>query len=364
MRVCIILFIATALSAFAKPNDRFAHIVLFIEEGSEPAANYKERLHSLALRTEAFFDLELKRWKRPVERTQIFARDKDGKVRISVVKGTLLNPAGRAALPELNTMAINGAARQLKLKRSGPPAIFWIFYDYPGVKGFQGGARKSGGVAVNKYPASDKLIDIKAELATPDLNETSIKGTIHEFGHALGLPHIGPRPGRKLGNTLMGPINKVYWRKTNSEDPRVFLSEASAAALWRHPIFRKEATPNPGMPKKIEVKNLTFTNSDDHKMIIVSGKLTSDQKAHTIVALDSERGKFGDYWERPYSGAIDTEGNFKLEISEPRDQGTIYLSFCFENGINTSDGQKIFQQDSSISRTYSTRDGKRIFDEE
>ena len=133
------LLVTTALSS-AAPNDRFAQIILFIEEGSEPAKNYQERLNSLALRTEAFFSSELKRWKRPVKRTQIFARNEKGNVRISVVKGTLLNPAGRAALPELNNMAI--------------------------------------------------------------------KGTIHEFGHALGLPHIGPRPGRKLGNTLMGPIQQ------------------------------------------------------------------------------------------------------------------------------------------------------------
>lgn len=361
--ILLALLFTTALSS-AAPNDRFAQIILFIEEGAEPAKNYQERLNSLALRTEAFFSSELKRWKRPVERAQIFARDEKGNVRISVVKGTLLNPAGRAALPELNNMAIDGAAKQLGLKKSEPPVIFWIFYDYPGVKGFQGGARKSGGVAVNKYPASEKLIDLKADLASPALNETAIKGTIHEFGHALGLPHIGPRPGRKLGNTLMGPINKVYWRRTESEEPRVFLSEVSAAALWKHPIFKKETTPNPKMPAKVKIKDLTFSSSDDQKTIIIKGKLNSDQKAHTIVALDSERGKFGDYWERPYTAAVDAEGNFKLEITEPWTQGTIFLSFCFENGVNTSDGKKIFQQNSSVSRSYSTKDGKRVFADE
>ena len=360
LSICLTLLVTTALSS-AAPNDRFAQIILFVEEGAEPAANYKKRLNSLALRTEAFFTNQLKRWNRPVERTQIFARNEKGNVQISVVKGKLLNPAGRAALPKLNTMAINGAAKQLDLKKSGPPVVFWIFYDYPGVKGFQGGARKSGGVAVNKYPAAETLIHIKADLASPALNETAIKGTIHEFGHALGLPHIGPRPRRKLGNTLMGPINKVYWRRTKTEDPRVFLSEASAAALWKHPIFKKESSPNPKMPAKVDIENLATTSPDDQQKIIITGKLNSDQKAHTVVALDSERGKFGDYWERPYVAGIDPEGNFKLEINAPRTQGTIFLSFSFENGINTSDGKKTFQQNSAISRSYSTKEGKRVF---
>jgi|GEM_PF-1245359 hypothetical protein len=32
------------------------------------------------------------------------------------------------------------------------PVIWWIFHDYEGVKGFQDGARGTGGIAINAYP--------------------------------------------------------------------------------------------------------------------------------------------------------------------------------------------------------------------
>ena len=86
------------------------------------------------------------------------------------------------------------------------------------------------------------VLVIPADAPPTENHEMAIKGTIHEFGHALGLPHIGPRPGVKLGNTLMGPTNRVFCSRTGPDDPRVYLSEASAAALWKHPVSRKEST--------------------------------------------------------------------------------------------------------------------------
>jgi hypothetical protein len=32
------------------------------------------------------------------------------------------------------------------------PVIWWIFHDYEGVRGFQDGARGTGGIAINAYP--------------------------------------------------------------------------------------------------------------------------------------------------------------------------------------------------------------------
>ncbi|MEM7014009.1 MAG: hypothetical protein AAF585_21325, partial [Verrucomicrobiota bacterium] len=261
----------------AEDNDRFARLVLFIPEEAEPQPNYQERLGSLALRTEAFFAQWMKHWERPIERSQIFARNEDGAIDVTLVKSDLLNSNGRAALPEIRRKAVMGATKQLEISQNGIPVIWWVFYDYPGVQGFQGGARGAGGIAVNAYPKGEEPIDLEAELAEGALSEMAIKGTIHEFGHALGLPHIGPRPSIDLGNTLMGPINRVFWQRSGSDDVRVYLSEASAAAVWKHPIFRSEKTPEPSMPAKISVKDLKVKESENGKRIVISGTLSADQ---------------------------------------------------------------------------------------
>jgi len=360
LALAAIPLIASPVSA--APNERVARVVLFIPKDAEPPENYQQRLGSLATRAESFFSKWMKHWNYPAERSQIFARDEKGAVEVTVVRENLSNTSGREALPEIRQKAVRGASIQLGLKPRAE-VVWWVLYDYPGVKGFQGGARNFGGLAVNAYPPGTEAIDQKAELASPAFNDVAIKGTIHEFGHALGLPHIGPRPDLKLGNTLMGPINRSFWGRNAGNDPRVYLSEASAAALWKHPIFRKESTPTPPMPAKLTVDDLDVADTPDGKGITVRGKLTADLKAHTAIVLDSERGRYGDYWERSYVGKIDPEtGTFEVIVSQPSQRGTLFLSFCFDNGVNTADGKKAFQQGTPIEVPYQATDGKRQFD--
>ena len=349
--------------AHAEPNDRFARVVLFIPDDVKAPENFESRLASLAERAERFLAKWTKHWKYPVERSKIFARDAKGAIEVTLVKGKLTSANGRAALPEIRRKAIEGATRKLSLKPD-EEVVWWVLYDYPGVKGFQGGARKFGGVAINAYPPGTDPIDEKVELASPALAKMAIKGTIHELGHALGLPHIGPRPEVKLGNSLMGPVNRSYWRKTGSDDARVYLSEAAAAALWKHPIFRKEATASPAMPKEVRVTALKTTAGPEGKKITVSGTLKASVPAHTALALDSARSRYGDYWTRSYAGRVDRKtGKFEVVISEPFERGTIYLVFCLSDGINTSDGKLPLLRGSSLEISYETKDGKRQFDE-
>jgi hypothetical protein len=202
-------------------------------------------------------------------------------------------------------------------------------------------------MAINAYPPGDGIFDSTPDLAAPEFAAANVKGTVHEFGHALGLPHIGPRPGLKLGNSLMGPVNRAFWGKSGTDDTRVYLSEVSAAMLWRHPLFQPDATATPEQPDDLEVKGL----------IVISGQLVSGQSAHSAVLLDSERGRFGDYWARPYSSSIDQQaGRFSITIAEPFRSGTAYLSFSFKNGL-TSDGDKSFQRGSKLEVTYQGEPG-------
>ena len=320
----LVLAIATvtvfADYAEAKSNEFSARVVLFIPEDAEPPEGYERRLGSLAKRAESFFAKWMKLWNRDIERETIFARNEDETIQVTLVKGTLKNAAGRAALPEVRRLARDGAMAKLGLS-ANDEVVWWIFYDYPRIRGFQGGGNTSGGTAINAYPPGVGEISQELDLASPELAETAIKGTIHEFGHALGLPHIGPRPGLKRGNSLMGPVNRAYASKAQTGDTRVYLNEASAAILWKHPIFRAEEKPSPKIPQRVEISDLSATEQNGGKAITVCGNLRSDQSAHSALLFDSARGRFGDYGTRAYVGAVDEPGRVSGPGVEPVERG-------------------------------------------
>ena len=360
MKTHSILFLifshALLCQTHAADNDLYARIALFVAEGDDVPEHYQERLSELATRTENFFVDGMAEWDIAVARKEFFSRDNEGKIEVSLVRGTLTK-TGRDALPELQGKTINATSRQRKINPR-KPTTWWIFYQADGVNGFQGRGGPESGLAVNAYPAGISEIEANDDLAGKKFDGISLKGAVHEFGHALGLPHIGPNPAEKRGNSLMGPINKVYWRTENSTDPKVYLNQASAAVLKNHPIFQLEKKPA-DMPEKIEVNDLKVTEKD--ATVVITGKLNADLHAHTAVLLDSARSKFGDYWARSYVGSIEENGNFRITVTEPFKKGSIFLSFCFDNGVTTADGKKLFIHGSAIEVPYTTNDGKRSF---
>lgn len=340
-------------------NDRlYARIVLFIPENAKPPKDYELRLGSLGTRTEAFFAKWLKHWDREVEREEFFVRNDDGDIQVTLVKGKLKDPKSKTVLDDLRRQAIVGAKAQLGIKQN-TKVLWWIFHAYPGAKGFVGGGNPFFGSAINEYPPGNGAIRQNLELASKKMADLKIKGMIHEFGHALGLPHNGPRPDLNLGNSLMGPIIRFYAARTKSKNTRVYLNQSSAAMLWKHPIFRKRAPKKPVMPRQVNVTNLKVTENKSGT-IKVEGKLESNQKAHTAVLFDSFNNKFGDYWSRSYIGEI-VDGKFEIVAEDPFDEGTLLLSFCFNNGINTADGKSQFSRKSVIEIPYRGKKGKRRF---
>ncbi len=348
--------------ASAEPvNSRAARIVLFVPEGSELPAGHIKKLQSIGVRTEAFYADGIEKWGWKVARREIFARNPDGKIEIVVARGKLPKSAtGSAALPVIQKIATDTATKKIG-QSAAKQSIWWTFYHCPDheVKGFRG----MSGRAINAYPAVEGEITPTIDLADKAMWPLNLKGCIHEFGHALGLPHIGPKPALKLGNTLMGPINKAFVAKWPdcADDSRVYLSEASAAMLAHHPLFSKASEPHNPKPAPIALSTLSFKEAPDGTFT-VGGTVTGKTKIHSAIALDTSRG-FGDYWSRPYRAKVDKQGNFSITVDEPftSKKGMLALYFCLENGRNSGSGKREVLTGDYIEIQYEGAPGKRKF---
>lgn len=341
-----------------------ARIILFVPDGSKLPPASEPKLRSIALRTESFFAKEIAQWGWKVGRSKIFARNKKGDVDITVVRGALPDSiGGRDALPVIMKRAMT----QTNKKPGGDAfkGVWWVFYHCPdyNVRGFQGGGGRNGGRAINAYPIAEGTVAPDVDLAAETMWPLKLKGCIHEFGHALGLPHIGPRPSVKRGNTLMGPVNKAFAAKAPGKklEPRVYLSEASAAMLAKHPLFTSGTKVEAVRPCEIEVSNFSFeeTPAGDIK---VKGIVKSNVGIHSAVVLDSPRG-FGDYWARSYCAKVGGGGKFSVVVSDPLDgtRGILSLFFSLADGRNSATGKREVLHGDRIEIRYEGDAGKRKF---
>ena len=218
------------------------------------------------------------------------------------------------------------------------------------------------GSAINRYPRGGTgPIDLEADLASPALGEAQVKGSMHEFGHALGLPHTGPQLELELGNSLMGPVTRKFREKTGRRDTEVYLAESSAALLQSHPLFRAAAPAEPVPPARLTIAD-PQVRENRNGSFTVSGRLESDLPAHSAVVFDSGKSNFGgDYWAQSYVGQIDERGQFEVTITNPYRRGKLYLAFCFDNGLNVGEADAKKIKPSAIEIAYQGRRGNRRF---
>jgi len=158
-------------------------MVVFVPPDAEPPADYQERLESLGIRTEMFFSKWLKRWGYKTERSEIFDRDEEGRIRVEVVKGELTDVKSKdTVIREVTKITNKTMEKRTKLGRNSG-VHYWIFYQYPGAKGFRGGKKR----AVARYPRGGTgALDLKAKLGSEEMEKSQTKAAIHEFGHAFG----------------------------------------------------------------------------------------------------------------------------------------------------------------------------------
>jgi hypothetical protein len=331
------------------------HIVLFTPAGIEPPSDAPQKIGVAAKYAETFFAKWMKRWGYPVAREKIFPREKDGTIRVLRVRGS--KPAGDyvsiAHLDLLNELWPL-AHKAYDLPQDLPVWWVWVYLGDPPMrlKEYRGwGELRRGGWAVVNYENRPGAISPRMELGAGYHEEFTLKGCIHELGHALGLPHIGPRLKERLGVTLMGPNVSVYRQATGTNEGRVYLSQAAAAMLWKHFVFSGTAEHRNDMPS-VRVQDFSTRYDRSRGEIEVTGKLESDGKAHSVVLTDDVPPNQEDYWRKAYAARLGADGRFSLRIREPsRSKGTIRLLFCFENGIVTGDG-KHAELDHAFAKKY------------
>ncbi len=318
-------------------------IVFFTPKDVEPPANVPQRMQEIVEYGRTFYGKWMQRWGYEPGNLLPVDQNKDGTPVVYFVKG-----AETVASGAYDKIGIQGPIReqaiaQYKIPRAG--STWWIF-----VYGTKlGVSRGYGGYADKKGNGYTLLVwnDVPGKL-TPDVplaggvaDKLNLKGYLHEFGHTMSLPHIGPMNRHRSGMSLMGPNARTYRRARSRTEQKVYLTPAVAALIWKQPQMTGQFEARPRLPK-IEVTDFKPVYEAKAKRFVLSGKLKSDLKAHSVVAIDIPEKGPGEYWKKGYSNRLEPNGEFELVVDELLpSSGVVKVVFCFENGVFSGTGKGI-----------------------
>ncbi|HSY17503.1 MAG TPA: hypothetical protein VK815_04175 [Candidatus Acidoferrales bacterium] len=345
-----------------EPPPPSVRIVMFTPSDLEVPDGANQRLTKIADSAERFLFAGMKQWGYPAVTTNIFRRETNGSAEVLRVKGEFPLSSGRYWKPNYADYVIDRASRQYEI--TGEGHIWWIFI-YLGDRptrfdDWRGdGVSREGGWAMVNYDTIPGEIRSDLGLDEGFNAQYFLKGSIHELGHAFGLPHAGPDIPLDLGNSLMGPNMDVYAKKEYPHPDHVYLSEASAAMLWKHPVFSGTDRDRVIQPRvKLIDYHARYSQTDD--VVTLTGKLISDQPAHTVVVAEDLGPHEDDHWFRNHSARLARSGSFTVRFDHPPKSDVHYqIRFCFQNGCTTGDGTPT----GYIQKSYTYKDGHFEFGE-
>ena len=362
-----ILFLVTSESALTgqqrqpeKDKDAVLRVVFFCPSDVEPPEGVKERLEQYIDYAQDFYSKWMKHWGYECTGILPVKRDADGTPEILFVKGLHTEASGAYRELGFQNEVINSACREHSLNPKGQ--VWWIFtYKGPEKRGFRGGgnARRGGISTAIYYPEAEANLKLEDHLGGPNVPKNA-KACIHELGHALGLPHIGPVESDRMGNSLMGPIVKAFAARFPNEE-RVYLTKASAAMLWKHPLFDGSGENRDHAPE-FTIKSFKVSPSRSRKSLVVRGSIETQDNVHSIVIAKESKLTQSEYWRKCYATRVSDDGSFEVEISElDRADGLLRIVCCFENG-SVVGAESRYGLGNGFVKQYSYQNGKYEFE--
>ena len=356
--------ITTTLATELKGDDAETkpvfRVVFFTPSDVDPPEGVRERLKEYVDYSQMFFAKWMNHWGYECKNPLAVNRDEDGYPEVLYVKGRHPEASGRYKQLGFQGEVVETACRKYQLDPQGQ--VWWIFtYKGPERRGFRGGGNaQRGGTSTSIYDPSDEgHLSLKDELGSDEQARIKSKGSIHELGHAFGLPHIGPREKEKFGNSLMGPVIRAY-RSKHPKETRVYLTEASSAMLWKHPLFSGTTKDRDVTPTlKFDDFNVTYDKESDR--LVVSGKVLSNYAAHSVVVANESEATRSDYWRRCFVGRVAEDASFTVAIDElDNTNGQLRIVCCFNNGaiIGQAEGRGL---STGFLKKYRFSDGEFVF---
>lgn len=318
------------------------NMVLFVPADVEPPPGVQRRFAQIAAITEAFLVKEMTKNGYPPAVTTPFPRDERGNYKFLFIRGEHSVDSGKYDKPGFQNAVTNAAVQKYNLSRDRHVWWIWVYLGDPPKRftNYRGGGNSiDGGWAMCNYTNLPGELDPKLPIASGFHQDLTLKACIHELGHGFGLPHLGPISRDRRGNTLMGPQTKVYHNKVDAREKDVYVCDATAAMLWKHPIFSGSVARRQQMPK-FEMTSCEGEFNRSGRYLEITGEIQSDIPAHSVVVIEEAPDGGSTYFRKSFAGKVDENGRFRVKVTElEREAGDLRILFCFENGVNTGDGK-------------------------